>query len=301
MGGLSLRYGLLLCLGLGWAVRLAAIKWTSTSGWPPHAAIQVVVVVLAVTLTIANLLRRRPPPLTRRALTFYTVSGCLGFLLPFSLELIVAEHLSVFMLTIVVTTVPIWTLLIAMAIRVERFSWRKSIGTLAGFAAAATIVIDIAGQGGQAGDIGWIALAFIIPVVYALFSLFVAARWPKNLDALQVANGQTVLITLVAAGGWAIGAFRIDQVPDPDQIASLAVIIVAEFTGLMLYLRIARDYGATFVSLANYLAIGFGAAIGVLVFGDAIGVLSVAGAIGLIVALSVARSPTSNVNKAAGD
>ena len=69
----------------------------------------------------------------------------------------------------------------------------------------------------------------------------------------------------------------------------------------MLYLRIARDYGATFVSLANYLAIGFGAAIGVLVFGDAIGVLSVAGAIGLIVALSVARSPTSNVNKAAGD
>lgn len=290
-GGLSLRYSLLLFLGLGWAVRLAAIKWTSASGWPPDATVQIVVVVMAVVLTVANLLRRRPPPLTRRALTFYAVSGLLGFLLPFSLELIVAAHLSVFMLTIVVTTVPIWTLLIAMAIRVERFSWRKSIGTLAGFAAAAVIVIDLTGQGDQAGDIRWIALAFTIPVVYALFALFVAARWPRNLDALQAANGQMVLISFVTVGGWAIGALRIDQAPAPDQIASLAVIIVTEFTGLMLYLRIARDYGATFVSQANYLAIGFGAAIGVVVFGDAIGALSVAGAVGLVIALSVARTP----------
>lgn len=285
----SLRYTLLILLGLAWSVRLAAIKWTSTSGWPPLATVQIVVVAMAVVMTTANLARGRPPPLTRRALTFYAISGCLGFLLPFTLELVVAEHLSVFMLTIVVTTVPIWTLTIAMAIGVERFAWRKTLGTLAGFAAAAVIVVDMIGPGGPSGELRWIALGCAIPLVYALFTLFVATRWPKTLDALQVANGQSVLIALGAAGAWAAGAWSIDRMPAADQMASISVITLAEIAGLFLYLRIARDYGATFVSQANYLAIGFGAVIGVVVFGDTIGVLSVAGAVGLIVALSITR------------
>ena len=60
---------------------------------------------------------------------------------------------------------------------------------------------------------------------------------------------------------------------------------------LIVYLRITRDFGATWVSLANYISMIFAALIGVLVFEDRISAVTAFAAIGIVLAVTIHQWP----------
>jgi len=280
------KYALLLALGVLWSGRLTAIKLASESGIPVQVTSGLAVIGIAAALTGLSAARGRWPSLAPRRLGFYAISGGAGFLLPFLLELTVSPHLQVFVLIVVIATAPILTLLIGAATGTDRMGPRQAAAVGLGFLAAVLIAFDTT-RGPQAAAVSpaWVAVAFLVPLCYAATTVFVAARMPRGMGAAAIAHGQALVmaagIVAAAVATGSLGDWRL-AAGNPQAVAA---IVVCETLALILYLRIAREHGPVFVSLANYVSMAAGAGLGYLVFGDRLGGLSVAAALALAVGL----------------
>lgn len=284
----ALRVALLILLGLLWAVRIAAIKAAGLSGVPVHVVVAVAALGIAAFFTGLALLTSRWPPVDRGLLAFYLLSGTLGFLAPFALESAVAPHLPVFAFVVVIATMPILTLILSILTGGEQLAWRTVTAVGLGFAGALTILWDTA-RVAPAGEASawWIVVAFGVPTLYALNTVFVASRWPARAGAVDVAHAQALIIAGAAlAGSLATGAVA-DWSLAMSNLPAIGLIVAGEGLALLVYLRVTRDDGATWVSFANYVSMIFAAAIGAVVFGDCIGVPTVLAALGIVASVTL--------------
>lgn len=288
-----MRLALLIVLGFLWSARLAAIKAAGLSGIPLHVTLSVVVLGIALAFTMVSLLRRSWPPFDRSALIFYLLSGIFGFILPFALENLVGPRLPVFLFVVIISTMPVLTILMASVLGVERPERKQVIAVALGFLTAILIAVDARGAGQNIDvDLKWIVIGFTVPIAYAANTIFIASRWPKSPDAVHVANAQAVIVGLcvlivgLASGGVSEWATASRDAP------AIAAIIACEALALLVYLKLAKDHGASYVAQANYISMLFAAALGLVLFGEKLSWISVVAALLLVVALRMGRSRT---------
>lgn len=238
--------------------------------------------------TAMAVVRRAWPPVHRDALFFYGLTGVFGFVLPFILESLVAPNLSLFVLLVIISTMPIITLIAATALKIERPRPAQYVAIALGFCVALLIAWDTAQAVTATGTNWlWVIIAFGIPVFYAGNSLFVASRWPKTVDAFQVACAQGLLLSCAVLLGSLVTGTTADWPLAVRNVPAMIGIIFFETFALLVYLKITRDYGATFMSLGNYVAMVFAAVLGVFLFGDQLTWLSIAAAGVLVASLSL--------------
>lgn len=284
--GGALKIALLILLGLLWAVRIAAIKAAGLSGVPVHVVVAVTAVGLAAVFSALAVARREWPPVDRALIGFYLASGTLGFLAPFALESVVAPHLPVFVFVVIIATMPILTLALSILTGGERLALGLVLSVAMGFAGAVTIVLDTARAETESASPWWVAAAFGVPALYALNTVFVARRWPARAGAVAVAHAQALIVGGAAVLGTVASGTASDLALVRLDLPALGLIIAGEALALLVYLRVARDYGATWVSFANYVSMVFAAMIGAAAFGDRLTALSVVAA--LVIVASVA-------------
>jgi drug/metabolite transporter (DMT)-like permease len=284
-----MKFVLLLLLGLGWAARIAAFKIASERGVPAAIVIQFAIIGILMSLALVSLLRWRLPSRSRIAVRFYVVSGCLGFLLPFALETVVAGQIPAFVFVVITSTMPVWTLLLSFALRVEHADWTKTIAILMGFASALLIAWDNTAIGTETVSLTWILLAFLVPLLYTLNTVFVASRWPSGVDAIEVAAGQAAVVGAAALLAMPFSGLFVEGWVLQRALIPVSAIVLLETVSLLIYLRIAKTYGAIFVSLANYVAMFFGAFIGFFVFFEQPGWLTLIATMLLVYALHLIR------------
>ncbi|MEH6497453.1 MAG: DMT family transporter, partial [Pseudomonas marincola] len=262
-----LKVVLLVFLGLLWSVRLSSIKAAGLSGIPIHVVVAIATLGIAAFFTGTAVWRGSWPPVNRSTMFFYVFSGTLGFILPFMLESLVAPSLPVFVFIVIIATMPVITLIISTAVGHETLGVVPVMSVVLGFAGAMAILWDTA-RITPSGDTSliWVGIAFGVPTLYALNTVFVAKRWPSGVTAVQVAHAQTLIMSVaVLFGSLIAGTF--DAWSDVTlNMPAMGLIIVCEGLALLVYLKIAHDYGATYVSFANYISMIFAALIGVLVF-----------------------------------
>ncbi len=280
---------LLLLLGLGWAARIAVFKIASERGVPAAIVIQFAIIGILMSLTLISLLRWRMPSRSPVAVRFYVVSGCLGFLLPFALESIVAGKIPAFVFIVIISTMPVWTLLLSFALRVEHANWTKTIAILIGFVSALLIAWDTTAIGTETVSLTWILLGFLVPLLYTLNTVFVASRWPSGVDAIDVATGQAAVVGVAALVAMPFSGLFVEGWVMQRALGPVAAIVFLETVLLLIYLRIVRVYGAIFVSLANYVAMFFGALIGFFVFFEQPGWVTLIATLLLVYSLHLIR------------
>lgn len=286
--GGATKVALLVLLGLLWAVRIAAIKAAGLSGVPVHVVVAVAALGIAALFTALAILKAQWPPVGRGLAAFYALSGTFGFLASFVLESAVAPHLPVFVFVVVIATMPILTLVLSILTGGERLAWRPVLAVGLGFAGAVAILWDTS-RAASAGGVSawWVAAAFGVPALYALNTVFVAARWPARAGAVHVAHAQALIVAAAALLGsvttGTIGDWRLAALDMP----AILVIVAGEGLALLVYLRITRDFGATWVSFANYVSMIFAAAIGAIAFGDRITPPMVAAALVIVVSVTL--------------
>ncbi|MDX8351037.1 DMT family transporter [Cognatiyoonia sp. IB215182] len=288
-----IRVFLLVSLGLLWAARLSAIKAAGLSGIPVHVVVSVSTFGIAIMFSLVATFRSAWPPLSRATLFFYVLSGLLGFILPFSVESLVAPHLPVFILVVIIATMPIMTLGLSALIGHQRLNVGTITAVILGFLGVLFLIWDTArfGEAGQA-DLVWVAVAFGVPVLYAANTVFIATRWPAAADAIQVAHAQALILSVAALiGGLTFGGLRVWSEATLN-VPAIALIILCEGGALMLYLKLARTYGAIFVSFANYISMLFAALIGAHVFGDRITWYSALAAVAIIASVVIYQRGT---------
>lgn len=260
---------LVFILGSLWGLHFSLIKIASESDLPPPLITAVITFGVSLVYIAVAIGRRRYPAFSRGPLGFYALCALLGYVLPIFVELFVARHMAAGLLTLVVSTTPLFTLVIALTTKTENVSPKRISGVAVGAVAAAMILVPRA-LGSSSAVFEWALLAFAVPLSYGIFHNYAATAWPEGLDTWQVGCGQMVMALVMMLPLYLLFSDR--GLPDLSHwrqvhwaIAAMIVFAVAE---VYLYFTIIRMAGAVVVSLSNFITIAAGVVWGMLIFNE---------------------------------
>ena len=134
----------LVILGAAWGLHFSFIKLAAESGLSYPGVAAVTTAGVAIMMLLVALIRRRPPRFDTTHLRFYFICALLGYVAPFILELHSAAHLPASILTLVVSTSPLFTIALAIAVRTDTLSLRRMLGIIVGTMSAALILVPYA-------------------------------------------------------------------------------------------------------------------------------------------------------------
>ena len=266
----TLRWPLLMLLALGmmWGLHFSIIKIAAESGLSYPGIAATTTWGIAIMLTVICAARGKFPSIAPRALAFYPVCALLGYLIPFFVELNVAANIDAGLLSVIVTSAPIFTVIIALAARTEPVGRRAMTGVAVGFVAAAILLIPEAATPGSA-MIGWMLFAFAVPLTYASYHNFVVKYWPENTDSWQLATGEALVAFCILTPIYIYNGDFISPIEDWSRGGwTIAVMVAFSALEIYLYFEIVRLSGAVYVSQANYIMVVAGVIWGMVIFSE---------------------------------
>ena len=193
---LGLSLFLLISLGALWGSITGMAKVVTMAGVPAlgYAFWQTAgagIILLAVCWS-----RGRLPPMSLAHLRHYIVIGALGSAIPTTNLFYALSNLPAGIVALVITTVPLFTYVLALSFRLEAFDWRRAAGIGLGLAGALLVLLP-AGSLPSQELIPFVILAFLSPFFYSLNSVYAMKFHPPEMDSLHVATGMMVTSSLM--------------------------------------------------------------------------------------------------------
>lgn len=260
---------LVFVLGSLWGLHFSLIKIASESGLPPAQVTVMITFGVSGIYLLIGLLRRRLPVFNLGSIRFYLLCALLGYVLPIFVELFVARHMAAGLLTLIVSTTPIFTLVLALMLKTEAVSRGRIVGVAVGAMAAVLILLpQLVGSGSTSSAM--IILTFVVPCCYGLFHNYVAKVWPTGMDTWQVGAGQMTAALLMMLPLYLAfaGPSTLQVEPARTVYWAIAAMIVFAVLEVYLYFTIIRMAGAVVVSLSNFVTIAAGVMWGMLIFAE---------------------------------
>jgi len=255
----------LVTLGVGWGSTQSLGKMATATGHQPFGLIFWQLLIGAVVLGAVSAVRGKGLVFTRPAMTFYIVVAVIGTIIPNAAFYAAVTHLRAGIMSILISTVPLLAFPMALAMGLDRFSAGRLAGLGLGLAGVA--IIAAPGTGG-AVSLGWLMVAMVGPLFYALEANYVARGGTAGMDAVQAMFGVsvvgTVLVTplAVGTGQW------VD--PWPLGRAEWALIASSIVHALVYacYVWLASKAGSVFAAQTSYLVTASGVFWAMLLLGE---------------------------------
>ena len=244
--------GVLILLGVGWGSTQALGKMAVSSGHQHFGLIFWQATIGVVVLGALNLVRRGHFSLSRAGLRFAFIIACIGTLIPNSTFYISVVHLPSGVMSILISTIPMLSLPMALALGMDRLHPLRLLGLLCGFVGVALIALPQTSLP-TPEMAAWLPLAMVGPVFYAMEGNYVAKWGMGGLDAVQAMFWASLLAALLAlplalgTGQW------IDPRPPYGQ-PELALMASSAIHALMYaaYIWLAAKAGAVFATQTSY-------------------------------------------------
>ena len=255
---------LLFVLSSLWALHFSLVKLVEADDSPLTILVSLLAVLCAL-FFILLLLQNKLFKFTFKKSLFFSVAGMFAYIIPLSVEFIVAPKIEAGILTLIVSAVPVFTLIVIWIFRLLNVTVKLVIGTLSGLAG---LLILFYGNNDNTSVSIWTVYALIIPLSYAFDAIFMEKFWPRNLDSTQVAFGETTasLIFVIL-----LSIFYGNKYYDQFQwftISSFWILAFVTFIEVWLFFYILNKVGAVFVNLSSYLVMPAGFLWGFLIFGE---------------------------------
>ena len=237
---------LLFFLSSIWALHFSLVKIVEADKDPLSILIPLLL-ILCILFYVVLILKKELFKITIRKCIFFSIAGIFAYIVPLSVEFIVAPKIEAGILTLIVSIVPVFTLLIIWLFRLLNVTTKLVIGTLFGL-----IGISILLFGNNYNNVSvniWAICALIIPLSYAFDAIFMEKFWPKNLNTKQVAFGECVasLIFVIL-----LSFFFGNELYHYYQwfvVPSFWVLTIVTFIEVWLFFYILSNSGAVFVNL----------------------------------------------------
>ena len=250
--------GVLIALGIGWGATQPLGKIAVGAGHGPFGLIFWQLVICVIVLGGISAARGKGIVWRRDAWVFAGIVAVLGTLVPNATFYVSVERLPAGIMSILISAVPMLSFPIAMALGMDRFSWRRLAGILLGLSGVGLIAAPGAGIY-AAGMVAFIPLALIGPLFYAIEANYVARFGTSGMDAVQamfMASLAGLILCLpitLLSGQW------IDPrlAPGREEAALIASSVVHAlcYAG---YVWLAARAGAVFAAQCSYLVTGAG-------------------------------------------
>ncbi len=259
--GLMKRFGvlaILLAMGIVWGATIPLTKIVVSTGYQPLGLIFWQLIFTTIVLTPIVLVRRlkfgpaKQSTLNLQTLVFFLVIVLLGTLIPNSFSYFSAAQLPAGVMSIVIASVPMFALIIALALGIEKPAAIRIIGVLSG-AAAVVLLIGPKTSLPDPEKAIYVLVALLAPVSYGFEGSYIALRAPKQLDPAMTLLGASVLgIFIVAPLAYFSGSWvdlNIEwQAPEWSLLAS-SVMHTFAYTG---YIWLVGVAGVVFSSQIAY-------------------------------------------------
>ena len=255
---------LLFVLSSLWALHFSLVKLVEADDSPLTILVSLLAVLCAL-FFILLLFQNKLFKFTLKKSLFFSVAGMFAYIIPLSVEFIVAPKIEAGILTLIVSAVPVFTLIVIWVFRLLNVTIKLVIGTLSGLCG---LLILFYGNNDNTSVSIWAVYALIIPLSYAFDAIFMEKFWPRNLDSTQVAFGESTasLIFVIL-----LSIFYENKYYDHFQwftIPSFWILAFVTFIEVWLFFYILNKVGAVFVNLSSYLVMPAGFLWGFLIFGE---------------------------------
>ncbi len=250
--------GILILLGIGWGSTQSLGKIAVSSGHQHFGLIFWQMLIGVLVLGGLNLIRGRRLVVTAAGLRFAVVIALIGTLIPNSTFYMAVAHLPGGIMSILISTVPLMSFPMALALGMDRFSALRLLGLLCGVLGVALIALPEASLPGP-GMAAWLPLAMVGPLFYAIEGNYVALYGTAGLDAVQamfLANlvGVAIVLPLALISGQFIDPFQPWGRAEAALVTSSALHAVLYAT----FVWLAARAGAVFATQTSYIVTGSG-------------------------------------------
>ncbi|WP_300062157.1 DMT family transporter [uncultured Roseobacter sp.] len=253
----------LIVLGAGWGVTMPLTKIAVSTGFGHYGLIFWQLVIGTLMMAALSAMRGKgvtlaPARVGWAPLRICVIVALVGTLIPNTASYQAAVHLPSGILSILLSMIPMFAFPVALAMGLDRFSWRRLGGLCAGLSG----VLLIVGPGATTAlgvPVFWVLIALIAGICYAMEGNIVAKWGTAGLDAIQVLFGASLLgaiavLPVAIASGQFIPPGALNSTAGHALIgASLAHTAV--YAG---YVWLVGRAGPVFTVQVSYLVTGFG-------------------------------------------
>ncbi|MGI9426862.1 MAG: DMT family transporter [Hyphomicrobiaceae bacterium] len=259
---------LLIFVGIAWGSTFSLAKIATAAGTHPLALNLWQALFGFIVLYGFVRLRGKRLPMTRRHLTFYVVAGLIGTALPGTLYFFAARHLSAGVLAITIATVPMMTLVLALALAMERLVLTRLIGISLGVVAILLIMLPDTSLPHRDDGI-WVLVAVACALCYSCENIYISRRVPRGIDASTLLCGMQLMATFMTASAAIIfGANWMPSLPFTETewaVVAMAIINAFAYGG---FVHLVSTAGPVFASQTAYVVTLSGIAWGIFLFGE---------------------------------
>ena len=242
----------LLGVGILWGMSVPLTKVAVSTGHQPLGLIFWQMLFGAFALAPLVWWRKKRIPRTRSVLRFFIAIALIGTLIPNSFSYIAIAHIPAGVQGIVLATVPMFALLGALVLKVERFNPRRSVGVLLG---AVAIVLIVAPEGSlpDSSKVIFVFVALIGAVCYGPEGHYINATKPAGVDPIMTlfgASGTGAILALFLAQGTDTWVDLSVAWTDAEWALLVGSIChIGAYTG---YVWLVENGGAVFASQLSY-------------------------------------------------
>lgn len=251
-------YGMLFLMGAGWGLTVPLSKIAVSTGHQPFGLIFWQLVIIVITLGVICALRGKRLQLGRRYWRLLVTVALTGAVLPDIFFYLAAIRLPGGVMAILVSSVPMFSLPIALALGNETFAWRRVAGLMVGMAGIILLIGPEASLPDRAMA-AFVPIALLAPLLYATEGNLVAKWGTQGLDSVQVLLGASLLGLIptlpmtLATGQW-INPLAGFGMPE----AALAVGAFIHALVYAAYVWLVGRAGSVFAAQTSYLVTGCG-------------------------------------------
>jgi len=255
----------LLLFGLSalWALHFSLVKLVDADKNPLSILVPLLVVLTILFYFVLNF-NNQLFKFTFRKSIFFTVAGIFAYVVPLYVEFLVAPKMDSGILVLIVSSVPVFTLIIVWIFRLLDVNVRLILGTFFGLVGISIIIL---GDTNKSVNF-WALLALIVPLSYSFDAIFMEKYWPNELNTFQVAFGECFAsLVLLIIFNFLFDA-NFSEYIYWISLPSFWLLTFVTFIEISLFFYILKIRGAVFINLGSYLVMPAGFLWGFIIFGE---------------------------------
>ena len=190
---------LLILIGFGtmWGATIPLTKVAVSTGHHPFGLIFWQSLVSVIVLYPIMKFRRSVLIVDRPHIAFFAVIAFVGTLIPNTNSYLAAFHLPAGVMALIIALVPMFALLIALALRYESFRWQRSTGVVLGAIAIALIVLPESSLPDPSKAI-FVIVALVAPFCYGIEGNYLSVKQPADTGPIATLFGASAIGTIVS-------------------------------------------------------------------------------------------------------
>jgi drug/metabolite transporter (DMT)-like permease len=173
---------------------------------------------------------------------------------PFAINLFLAAYVPPTELSIIITTSPFFSYLLALVTGWEEATGRRLLAITTGF--TSTLVLILSRDGMWQGHISWWLVASLsVPILYTFYNAFAGYAWPKNADTTAVGAAESLFSGLFALPAvFLFAPFATAIGPALNAYWIMAPLVLMWVVERVAYFILIRDKGAVYTVQATYVS-----------------------------------------------